>query len=83
MRTTSKQVMGFLSTAPFFNENTIPIYRIAGKFGGDFNLADWRIDNKPPNLNPPTYNPPVSIDVRPWPSAKFKTAKSSLTSFFT
>ena len=24
-------------------------YRIAGKFGGDFNLADWRIDSKPPN----------------------------------
>ena len=24
-------------------------YRIASKFGGDFNLALWRIDNKPPN----------------------------------
>ena len=26
-------------------------YRIlvAGKFGEDFNLADWRIDSKPPN----------------------------------
>ena len=24
-------------------------YRIAGKFGGDFNLVLWRIDSKPPN----------------------------------
>ena len=27
-------------------------YRIAGKFGGDFNLALWRIVRTPPNLNP-------------------------------
>ena len=28
------------------------IYRIAGKFGGDFNLAVWRIAKTSPNLNP-------------------------------
>ena len=27
-------------------------YRIAGKFGGDFNLAVWRIVRTSPNLNP-------------------------------
>ena len=26
-------------------------YRIAGKFGGDFNLAVWRIVRTSPNLN--------------------------------
>ena len=25
------------------------IYRMAGKFGGEFNLAVWRIMNAPPN----------------------------------
>ena len=28
-----------------------PVYRIAGKFGGDFNLAVWRIVRTSPNLN--------------------------------
>ena len=27
----------------------VSTYGIAGKFGGDFNLADWRIDSEPPN----------------------------------
>ena len=27
------------------------IYRIAGKFGGDFNLEVWRIVRTSPNLN--------------------------------
>ena len=28
---------------------TVPIYRTAGKFGGDFNLAIWRCREKSPN----------------------------------
>ena len=36
-------MMGFFTKAE---------YRIAGKFGGDFNLAVWRIARASPNLNP-------------------------------
>ena len=32
-------------------------YRIAGKFGGGFNLAIWRCRKKSPNLIPPILNP--------------------------
>ena len=30
-------------------------YRMAGKFGGEFNLAVWWIMNAPPNLIPPIF----------------------------
>jgi hypothetical protein len=30
-------------------------YRIAGKFGGELNLAVWRSILQPPNLNPPKF----------------------------
>ena len=32
------------------NDN-LSIYRIRGLFGGDFNLAVWRITSESPNLN--------------------------------
>ena len=31
------------------------IYRIAGKFGGEFNLAVWRLARAPPNLIPAKF----------------------------
>ena len=32
------------------------IYRIAGKFGGEFNLAVWRLAQVPLNLIPAKFN---------------------------
>ena len=34
-----------------FSADYLPTYRIRGLFGGDFNLAVWRITSESPNLS--------------------------------
>ena len=52
----------------------ITMYRIAGKFGGDLNLAVWRLKHEPPNLIPPIFCHDV-IDVGVW--ERSRTSSSS------
>ena len=40
-------------------------YRMAGKFGGEFNLVVWRLKHEPPNLIPPIFYHDV-IDAGVW-----------------
>ena len=40
-----------MNNLPTYLKLVLITYRIAGKFGGDFNLAVWRIVRTSPNLN--------------------------------
>ena len=40
-------------------------YRMAVKFGGEFNLVVWRLKHEPPNLIPPIFYHDV-IDAGVW-----------------
>ena len=50
-------------------------YRIAGKFDGDLNLANWRFGQRPPKFIPAKFTTLEPLCYRQLAIAKFKTAK--------
>ena len=51
------------------------MYRIAGKFDGDLNLANWRFGQRPPKSIPAKFTSFEPLCYRQLAIAKFKTAK--------